>query len=96
MFTLLDFMDDEQLFAPHFRGDSWKVWKTVLRAAYGLEMGGADLATFAEIAGGRRAPERPVRELVIAAGRGAGKDSVAAAIATYIACTADTSRLRKG
>jgi hypothetical protein len=94
--TIFDFIDDEELFASRFRGASWSTWKVVLRAAFALPMSEAELEVFAEIAGGRKPPTKPIRELICCVGRGGGKDSVAAALASYIACTANTEHLRRG
>ena len=55
-----------------------------------------DLKLFKEVAGDRRPPKRPVRELVCCVGRGGGKDSIASAIAAFIAATGDFTRLRPG
>jgi hypothetical protein len=55
-----------------------------------------DLELFREVAGDRAPPSRRVKELVCAIGRGGGKDSIAAAIAVYIAVTGDFTRLRPG
>src|SRR5271154_3994677 len=55
-----------------------------------------DRELFAEVSGGRAPPRRRVKELVAAVGRGGGKDSIAAALATFIATTGDFTRLRPG
>jgi hypothetical protein len=94
--SILDFVDDERLLGPHFEGQSWDRWRSVLRAAFALPMTDVDKTLFAEVAGDRSPPTHPVRELVCAVGRGGGKDSIASAIATYIASTGDFSRLRAG
>ncbi len=57
----------------------------MLKVAFALPMSKEDRATFAELAGGREPPKRRVKELVVVAGRRARKDSVAAAIVTWIA-----------
>jgi hypothetical protein len=94
--SIIDFLDDPELFQPRFRGESWSTWRVVLKAAYALPMSPEELEVFAGVGGGRKAPERPVRELVACVGRGGGKDSIAAALAVYVATTANTSHLRRG
>jgi hypothetical protein len=94
--SILDFVDHEHLLGPHFEGPSWDRWRSVLKAAFALPMTERDRTLFAEVAGDRAPPTRPVRELACAVGRGGGKDSVASAIATHIAATGDFSRLRAG
>ena len=94
--TILDFLDDPQLLQPFFQGSSWARWIAILKAAFGLRLSRRELDLFREVAGDRPAPKRPVRTLVCAAGRGAGKDAVASAVAVFQAVTVDTSRLRPG
>jgi hypothetical protein len=94
--TVLDFLDDPELLGEHYAGASWNTWRCVLKAAFALPMTAAERRRFQEVAGGRAPPGKPVRELVCAVGRGGGKDAVAAALATWIATTCDTSRLRAG
>jgi hypothetical protein len=94
--SVLDFMDDARLLRSSFEGPSWERWRAVLRAAFAQPMSRHARALFAEVAGGRAPPRRPVRELVCGIGRGGGKDSIASAIAVFIATTGDFSRLRHG
>lgn len=94
--SIIDFVTDPHLLGPHFLGPSWDRWRAVLRAAFALPMSSDDLALFHEVAGDRTPPAKPVRELVCAVGRGGGKDSIASALATFIACTAPTDTLRPG
>lgn len=95
--TILDALDDERLFKPWFRGESWSNWRTVLKAAYGLPLTADETVFFKSIAGDREAPDRPVRELWIVAGRRAGKDAIASAIAAFSASLFDQQdRLRRG
>jgi hypothetical protein len=84
----LDFptaFDDPRLFGPFFAGPSWDAWRAIIRAVDALPMTTQQLATFNELAGGREPPKRRPRELWIAAGRRAGKDSIASAMATLAA-----------
>jgi hypothetical protein len=94
--NVIEFISDPTVLGPYFDGPSWDRWRAVLKAAYALPMTPADLARFSEVAGNRAPPSRPVRELVACVGRGGGKDSVASALATYIAASSDFSRLRPG
>jgi hypothetical protein len=94
--TVIDFLDGRSLLGPHYAGVSWDRWRAVLRATFALPMTAGDLALFNEVAGGRAPPKKPVRTLVSIVGRGGGKDSIAAALATFVACTGDFRRLRAG
>jgi hypothetical protein len=96
MASIIDFLDSRHFLGPFFEGPSWDRWRAVLRAAFALPMSAEDLALFKEVAGNREPPKKRVRELVCAVGRGGGKDSIAAALATFIAVTGDFSRLRPG
>ena len=80
--NLPDAFDDPNLFGPFFKGPSWDAWRAIIRAAHALPMTPEQLITFGQLAGGRAPPKRKVRELWIAAGRRAGKDSLASAFAT--------------
>src|SRR5262249_15910697 len=73
-------------FEPFFRGESWRMWKAVIKAAEGGTLTESELRLFREVAD-RDPPRRRVRELFIAAGRGAGKDSIASLLATCAAIT---------
>jgi hypothetical protein len=94
--NIVEFVTDEGLLGPFFVGPSWDRWRAVMRAAFALPMDACALELFSEIAGGRAPPRSPVSELVCLVGRGGGKDSIAAALATYVASTSDFSGLRPG
>jgi hypothetical protein len=83
--NIADALDDPHLFGPFFSGPSWDGWRAIIRAANALPMTPQQLVTFGQLAGGRDPPKRRVRELWVAAGRRAGKDSVASASATVAA-----------
>ena len=91
--SIADALQDSRLFAPHFRGPSWDTWRTVLKAAFGERLSTTEREVFQTVAG-RAPPKHRVRELVCAAGRGAGKDSVASLIVPYIALNFDPKRAK--
>jgi hypothetical protein len=84
MIPITDALDDPRLFGPWFSGPSWATWKAVLKAAFCIPMGADELRLFRTVAE-RDPPRKRVRELWCIAGRRAGKDSVASAIACYAA-----------
>jgi hypothetical protein len=94
--SIIAFISDPALLGGSFAGPTRDRRRAVLRAAFALPMSSRDLDLFAEVAGGRTPPQHRVKELACAIGRGGGKDSGAAALATYIAVTSDFSRLRPG
>jgi hypothetical protein len=73
------------LFGRWFAGDSWKGWRTILKAAQGQPLSESERAFFASVAGGRSPPNKPVKELFCISGRRSGKDSVASGIAAHMA-----------
>jgi hypothetical protein len=68
-----------------FEGPSWDHWRTILKAAYGLQLTGDELDFFREVAGDRNPPSRRVKELWVIGGRRGGKDSVASLIIAHAA-----------
>jgi hypothetical protein len=65
--------------------DSWSTWLVVLKAAFGLPLSDAELASFHRVAGDRPVPSKRVRELWCVCARRSGKSRVAAALAVYLA-----------
>jgi hypothetical protein len=95
--TIINALDDERLFKPWFRGDSWNNWRTVLKATYGLPLSEAELEFFHTVAGDRAPPDRQVRELWLICGRRSGKTAVASAIAAFSSALFNQQdRLRRG
>jgi hypothetical protein len=96
-FGISTFLDDRNLLGKDFAAPSWWHWKLVLRAALGERLRSDEVEVFREISGGRDPPQRRVRELWLAIGRRAGKDSIASALATYLAIYGDFKKhLRRG
>jgi hypothetical protein len=95
--SVIQTLSDEKLLGPWFSGPSWSMWRSVLKATYALKMTPAEREQFRSIAE-RDPPKKQVRELWCIAGRRSGKDSIAAAIATHAAISADdiTHLLRPG
>ena len=79
-----DALTSPKLFGPFFAGPSWDLWKTVVKAKDGEPLDATELARFRTVAE-RDPPIKPVREFVVIAGRGAGKDSITSAIASTTA-----------
>jgi hypothetical protein len=94
--TIVEAMDDPNLFAPWFPGRSWDGWRAVLKGAFGLPMSAAEAAFFRSVAE-RDPPTEQVDELWAVAGRRAGKDSIASVIAAFAAALfRNDGRLRPG
>ena len=85
-FTLLDAIDDPQLFARWFRDKaSWAAWFTFLRALFGLPLLPEQLALFHECTGRTEPPTAPATEGWLICGRRAGKSFALALVAVYLA-----------
>ena len=81
----LEALDHPDLFGPWFAGPSWKAWRMVERAIFGLPIPEEDLPLFKELTGRDEPPDRPVKEAWIIAGRRSAKSRKAATIGTYLA-----------
>ncbi len=62
---------------------TWKVWVSVLKAAYGRPLSKTERVAFDQVAGGRSPPRRKVKELVVAVSRRAGKGRISGLVAAY-------------
>jgi hypothetical protein len=85
---VVDAMNSPKLFGPHFAGDSWNVWRSVLRATFAEPMNDKEIATFRAVAE-RDPPRQRVSEAVYIVGRGGGKDSIASLMASTVAINFD-------
>jgi len=80
-------MTSPALFGPMYAGPTWGPWQAVIKAGFALPMTEEEVAFFNIVAGGRPLPAKRCRELVIAAGRRAGKDAIASLICAWFAMT---------
>jgi Trypsin-like peptidase domain len=87
--SILDALGDPDLFAPHFKGPSWKGWKVFLAALFALPMDDDAAQLFRQCTGRSVAPAGPFTEAALIVGRRGGKSRVLALIATYLACFRD-------
>jgi hypothetical protein len=78
-------MTSPRLFGPMYEGPSWGPWRAVLKAGFNLPMTEEETRFFDIVAGGRPLPAKRCRELIVCAGRRAGKDAVTALICAYAA-----------
>jgi hypothetical protein len=95
--TIIQTLSAKELPAPWFSGPSWSMWRSILKGSFALPMSAKEREQFRSVAE-RDPPKKQERELWCIAGRRAGKDSLAAAIATHAAISADdiTHLLRPG
>jgi len=103
MTALANISIDQALRDEHLLGaalgpsDTWDVWMSVLRAAFGEKLTKSQRLHFDQVAGGREPPARRVRELWAVCGRRSGKTRMSAAMAVFASCFVDYSdRLSPG
>ena len=89
--TFSEFVSIPELLGNDFEGPSWDSWRVTMKGALGEQMNEVERIRFRGLAG-RDPPPGRVRELWLAIGRRAGKDSIAAALATYLAVFSDFRR----
>ncbi len=87
--NILAALDDLALFAPHFRGATWKPWRAFLAALFALPLDDDALALFRAHTGRETPPVAAFKEAALVIGRRGGKSRVLALIATYLATVRD-------
>lgn len=94
--SIIDAMNDADLFGPWFKGSSWDNWKTFLKVLFGLELTDSERERFTHFTGRESLPEA-IKEAWLIVGRRGGKSLTAALIAVYLACFRDyTAHLAPG
>lgn len=83
--TILDVMDDPDLFGPFFKGASWYAWRVFLAALFALPMDDAQSDIYRALTGRAAPPATPFSEAELVVGRRGGKSRILALIATYLA-----------
>ena len=61
---ILHALDDEKVFAPFFRGDSWSAWRVFLSVLYALPLSPAQVETYQQHTGRSAPPAKPAKHLV--------------------------------
>jgi hypothetical protein len=80
----LEALDHPDLFGRWFSGPSWRAWRVVEKAIFGLELEPDELPLFRELTGREEPPTQPCTEAWIIAGRRSAKSRKAATIAVYL------------
>jgi hypothetical protein len=92
--SLREALSDDGLLGLALKGDSWATWRACLLAMVGEPLDAHERALF-EARADRDPPEEAPREIVVVAGRRAGKDQALSALAVFLACCKDYSRVVK-
>jgi hypothetical protein len=87
--NILETMNDEQLFARWFRGDSWRFWRLFLALLFGLSVNPADMPAITAATGRKALFTSPITEAWALVGRRGGKSIIAALVVVYLACFVD-------
>jgi hypothetical protein len=87
--NILQALDDQQVFAPHLRGNSWESGRVFLQALFGLPMNEQQLAIYQQFTGRTTPPATPLHEAWLIVRRRGGKSFVLALTAVFLACFKD-------
>ena len=87
--NILEALDDPNLFAPHFTGESWNGWKGFLAALFALPAPDGTAEAYGACTGRSVAPDKPFTEAALIVGRRGGKSRILALIAVYLATFRD-------
>jgi hypothetical protein len=93
--TLRHALTDTSLLAGALPGDTFSTWRTILIGAMGEPLDDSEREVFRRYTG-REPPTEPVRELVVVAGRRAGKDKATAVLVAYLATCCRWPTLSRG
>lgn len=86
---ILAALDDPALFAPHFKGGTWRPWRAFLAALFALPLDADALALYQAHTGRTEPPAVPFKEAALVIGRRGGKSRVLALIAVFLATFRD-------
>jgi hypothetical protein len=88
--SILNAVDDPDLFAPHFRDPStWAAWRCFLAVLFGLPLTTDQLAIYQQCTGRTTPPTTPSTEAWLVIGRRGGKSFALALVAVFLACFRD-------
>jgi hypothetical protein len=83
--NIIQSIHDKRLFRPLFKDlSTWAAWLVILKATFALDMTEDELEVFYQLAGNRRPPDKPVKTLVVVAGRRSGKSFVLSLLTVFL------------
>jgi hypothetical protein len=85
--NIIEALDDNNLFGGAIRSpETWRSWRTLLKALFGLGLSPDDATLYRECTGRAGVPTTAFNEAWLICGRRAGKSFVMALIAVFVAC----------
>jgi hypothetical protein len=87
--NILDALDDRNVFAAHFRGDTWRAWRAFFAALFALPMSDDALAIYRQHTGRTTPPTSLCKEAWSVIGRRGGKSFALATVAVFLAAFTD-------
>ena len=87
--NILDAIEDQQVFAKHFRGSTWDAWRVFLCALFGLPMSAEQFVVYRAHTGRSASSTAPLHEAWLVCGRRSGKSFILACIAVFLATFSD-------
>jgi hypothetical protein len=87
--SIIEAIDDPDLFGGMFDAPSWQPWKALLAALQALPMSEEHLALYRKHTGRSESPTRPAGYAELVVGRRGGKSRILALIAAYLAAVVD-------
>ena len=87
--NILRALDDPNVFAPFFRGDTWDSWRVFLAALFALPMTAEQFAIYGQHTGRSTPPAQPSHEAWLVCGRRSGKSFILAVIAVFLSTFRD-------
>ena len=87
--NILDALDHPQLFKKWFDAPTWEAWRAFLAALFALPMSQQQLRIYRECTKRTAAPSKAFNEAWLVCGRRAGKSSILALTAVFLACIKD-------
>lgn len=90
MITIIQALQDPQLFAPWFKNpETWRAWTVFLKALFNLPLDPQELELYRKCTGRKSSPVGKSAEAWLIVGRRGGKSFVVALIAVFLACFRD-------
>ena len=87
--NILQALDDPKVFADHFRGDTWNVWRVFLAALFALPMTPEQLALYSQAHRTQHATDTAAARGVVGVRQTCRKIFILACVAIFIACFRD-------